>query len=275
MHPVHNCHHIKSCHPPVKQYITTHHNTEFIGLPACRPNTKVSRARARCGLFMHCILAIIIRISWSLPPFLAPLLPHSLTPPLPPPLLPPSIAPLLLIFFTQLLTSFMAPSASARFLLPLAPSLPRSVLSSLVPLLNPLSLNPPSLPPLPLAPSLTSSLPPVMLLSYSMVARNTTYEFLIHIGLIKPVPTENNMSRLHSHGLFICSSDIWLVSLHPPSFEEEEDIKGNYTNAIWQACKCQYDLCIVQIIVQNQTFHGGWLLWSYEAVIARTQRHKT
>ena len=30
MHPVHNCHHIKSCHPPDKQYIKTHHNTEFI-----------------------------------------------------------------------------------------------------------------------------------------------------------------------------------------------------------------------------------------------------
>ena len=30
MHPVHNCHHIKSCHRPVKQYITMHHNTEYI-----------------------------------------------------------------------------------------------------------------------------------------------------------------------------------------------------------------------------------------------------
>ena len=28
MHPV--CHHIKSCHRPVKQYITTHHNTQYI-----------------------------------------------------------------------------------------------------------------------------------------------------------------------------------------------------------------------------------------------------
>ena len=26
MHPLHNCHHIKLCHLPVKQYITTHHN---------------------------------------------------------------------------------------------------------------------------------------------------------------------------------------------------------------------------------------------------------
>ena len=30
MHPVHSCHHIKACHPPVKQYIMTHHNIEFI-----------------------------------------------------------------------------------------------------------------------------------------------------------------------------------------------------------------------------------------------------
>ena len=49
MHPVHNCHHIKSCHPPVKQYIMTHHNTEFISYTCslffiC--NTKVSRPRA-------------------------------------------------------------------------------------------------------------------------------------------------------------------------------------------------------------------------------------
>ena len=30
MHTVLNCHHIQSCHPPVKQYIPTHHTTEFI-----------------------------------------------------------------------------------------------------------------------------------------------------------------------------------------------------------------------------------------------------
>ena len=30
MHPVHNCHRIKLCPPSVKQYITMHHNTEFI-----------------------------------------------------------------------------------------------------------------------------------------------------------------------------------------------------------------------------------------------------
>ena len=30
MYQVHNCHDIKSCHPPVKQYSMTHHNTEFI-----------------------------------------------------------------------------------------------------------------------------------------------------------------------------------------------------------------------------------------------------
>ena len=44
---------------------------------------------------------------------------------------------------------------------------------------------------------------------YVMVARNTIYEFLIHIGLmIKPIPTENNMSRLDSRGLLICSAAI-------------------------------------------------------------------
>ena len=68
MHPVHNCHHIKSCDPPVKQYITTHHNTEFI-IYTCSLfficNTKVSRARAALwdGLWIYCILASsLIRI---------------------------------------------------------------------------------------------------------------------------------------------------------------------------------------------------------------------
>ena len=42
---------------------------------------------------------------------------------------------------------------------------------------------------------------------YVMVACNTIYEFLVHSGLmIKPVPTENNMSRLESRGLLICSA---------------------------------------------------------------------
>ena len=30
VHILHNCHHINLCHPPVKQCITTHRNTEFI-----------------------------------------------------------------------------------------------------------------------------------------------------------------------------------------------------------------------------------------------------
>ena len=54
----HNCHHIKSCHRPVKQYITTHHNTEFISSLFYSCNTKSSS-------------------EVSLPPLLA-----SLTPPL-------------------------------------------------------------------------------------------------------------------------------------------------------------------------------------------------
>ena len=49
MHPVHNCQHIKACHPPDKQYIMTYHNTEFI-IYTCSLfficNTKVARARA-------------------------------------------------------------------------------------------------------------------------------------------------------------------------------------------------------------------------------------
>ena len=56
MHPVHNCHHIKSCHPPDKQYIKTHHNTEFI-IYTCSLflicNTKVSM---RCGMVCEYLL---------------------------------------------------------------------------------------------------------------------------------------------------------------------------------------------------------------------------
>ena len=66
-----------------------------------------------------------------------------------------SIAPPLLISFAYLLPSFLAPSSP----LSLSPSLLRSVPSSLVPFLNPSSLNHP-LHPLPLAPSFTSSPPP-------------------------------------------------------------------------------------------------------------------
>ena len=47
--PNHNCHHIKSCYPSVKQYILTHRNTELI-IYTCSLfvicNTKVPRASA-------------------------------------------------------------------------------------------------------------------------------------------------------------------------------------------------------------------------------------
>ena len=58
MHPVHNCHHIKSYHPPVKQcdVITTHHNTEFIILYYTHSTLVVAIPKSqahgpRCGLF--------------------------------------------------------------------------------------------------------------------------------------------------------------------------------------------------------------------------------
>ena len=66
---------------------------------------------------------------------------------------PPSLAPMLPLFLAQSLHS-LPPSP-----LSLAPSMPRSVLSSLVPFINP-PLNPPFLPWRSLPPSLHPSLPP-------------------------------------------------------------------------------------------------------------------
>ena len=95
MHLVHNCHHIKSCHPPVKQYTMTHHNTEFkyyTRSPFFICNTKVSRAALLVVLSkLFCILAsgrVLIRIHPSKFPTLLISLPPTLLPvPLPPSLL--------------------------------------------------------------------------------------------------------------------------------------------------------------------------------------------
>ena len=71
-HPVHNCHHIKSCHPPVKQYTTTHHTPSLYSRTLffiC--DTEVSRARAAlwvvlCAVYcilytVYCILASVLQ----------------------------------------------------------------------------------------------------------------------------------------------------------------------------------------------------------------------
>ena len=54
MHTFLNCHHIQSCYPPVKQYIPTHHTTEFI-YPFTIFYFKVAMARAAlcfvCALY--------------------------------------------------------------------------------------------------------------------------------------------------------------------------------------------------------------------------------
>ena len=124
MHPVHNCHHIQSCHPPVKQYIMTHHNTEFI-MYTCPvhyfsfviPNYQGQGQGPRCGMVCE------YTVYWSVPS--SGYLPWSF---------PPSLAPLLPIFLAQ---SFI------RSLLP--PSFPRAVHAWFRPFLA-CSLHQPSLP---------------------------------------------------------------------------------------------------------------------------------
>ena len=149
MHPGHNCHHIKSCHPPDKQY------TEFI-IYTCSLfficNNKVSTATAVLwdGLWIYCILAsALLRIPPLLPPFLAQSLLRSLPPfrrscPVPSSLVPfinpPSLNPPFLHWRSL-------PAYRHRFLPPSPCSLPPSPCSPL--------------PYHPLAPSLPASLPPL------------------------------------------------------------------------------------------------------------------
>ena len=82
MHPVHNCHHIKSCHPPVTQYITSqcrvyipvYNFVQFVIL-------KSQWQGPRCVLF--CTLYTVSsswHLPWSFPP--SPYLPSSHAPPL-------------------------------------------------------------------------------------------------------------------------------------------------------------------------------------------------
>ena len=129
---LYNFHHIKSCHPPVKQYITMHHDTR---------NTRVAMARAALCVVL-CAHGCILYTGQCPPQGTS--LEVSLPPSLPSPTL----------------LHLACPSLRCSLLPPLASSLPsflRSghacVPSSLVPFLNL-----PSLPPLQLPPSLTSSL---------------------------------------------------------------------------------------------------------------------
>ena len=124
MHPVHNCHHIKSCHPPVKQYIMMHHNTAFV-IYTCSLfficNTKVSRPRAT--LWNDFLNFVNILYTGLCPPRETPLKFSSL---------PCSPSPLLPRFLAQSLP----PLASSL------PSFPRAVHASFRPFINPPSLNP-------------------------------------------------------------------------------------------------------------------------------------
>ena len=85
-----NCNHIKSCPPPVKQYITTHRNTEVIVMVSPRiKGTGSSRSPS-----FHSSLPSFPPSPALLPPILPPYLPSSLahlihsSPSLPPSLLP-------------------------------------------------------------------------------------------------------------------------------------------------------------------------------------------
>ena len=173
MHPVHNCHHIKSCHPPVKQcnVITTHHNTEFTIYYTRSPFLVViptSQGQGpHCGLF--CALYTVYRpvsssgyLPWNFPPSLAPLFPPSL----PPSSLAPSIAhlPRSVPPLSSSLHPYVVLSLPRSFPFRQPPCLPSSTPARSFRHINPsLPLFPPTLPLLPLAhpPSfLAPSLPP-------------------------------------------------------------------------------------------------------------------
>ena len=132
MHPVHNCHHIKSCHPPDKQYIKTHNNTEFI-IYTCSLflifNTKVSRARAALwdGLWIYCILASSLL---GIPPVKFAVLPSPALPALPSPPIPATPLP------SPPAPALPSPPAPALLSRPL-PSHPPPLPSPLLPLPSP------------------------------------------------------------------------------------------------------------------------------------------
>ena len=115
MHPVNNCHHIQSCHPPVKQYIVTHHNTEFIyPSPFFIFSTKVSRARAALWVIfgaVDCIVSVLLRVH---------------------PLMFPALPGFLLCSSPSLRSSISSHSPSLRHYL--VPSLPRSFPPLILPL---------------------------------------------------------------------------------------------------------------------------------------------
>ena len=162
MHTVHNCHYIKSFHPPVKQYITIHHNTESIYPFTCICNSKVAMARAALCVILcavYCILASFLlgvpRLKFpsfpvSIPPTLLPCSSPSLRCSLPPPLAsssPLALAPSMPMF---LLHSFPSstPSPFPTHTLP-------HIIASSLPLLLP-----PSHPPSFIAPSLPACFTP-------------------------------------------------------------------------------------------------------------------
>ena len=147
---LYNFHHIKSCHPPVKQYITTHHNTRY---------TKVAMARAAFCVVL-CAHGCIMytgqchhqgtSLEVSLP--LSPYLPRSsLSPFLPPPPLTSSLPSFIRSVHPFLTRSLPQPSFRPPLQLPpsLTSSLPHAIslsslltLPSLLPILHPASLLP-------------------------------------------------------------------------------------------------------------------------------------
>ena len=145
IHTWRNCHHIRSFHPPVKQYITTLHNRAYIVEILYRLTifnlwyqSLKGKGHVVCSFVHYSILVSVLQgtsVEVSVPPYL----PSCDGPPL--------IAPLPLSVAPSLLRS-LPPSP-----LPLATYMHSSVPSSLVP-----SLNPPSLPIRPLPPSLASLL---------------------------------------------------------------------------------------------------------------------
>ena len=146
MHPFHNCHHIKSCHPPEKQYtvIPVHYFSFVI--------TKYKWQGPRCGMVCEYILAsALLRI----PPLKFPtLLPCSLPSSLNPPsarFLPPAVHASSCPFLAHSLHQPSLPPLTLSACL--ASSLPPSL-----PLLSPFHLSP-SIPPLVPSPAI-SLLPP-------------------------------------------------------------------------------------------------------------------
>ena len=187
MHPVHNCHHIISCHPPVKQYIMTHYNTEFkypfhhllfVIYQSLKGKGHVVGCFVRCILYTDQCLAHGTSLEVSLPALfrssLLPSLPRSTLAPLPPslassfPSLPRSAPASFCPFFASSLPPPSLPQPTIPPFLDPAHSLPHIFASSLLTLPSTLPLLTPSHPPSFLVPSLPllSWLPSAVQLMY-------------------------------------------------------------------------------------------------------------